>query len=112
MPSTETASGGGGLALICSTAAFAASSDSKVSIAIPLPSLILTHCAETKPGACLMSGIACSLRNLPSALKVVKLRPRHYCVHHCLLGRYGVWCARTLTDLAHNLRERVQLERT
>ena len=60
--SIVTAGPAGGCALSISAAACAASSDSKVSMDVPVVSSSLTHCALTKPGACEMRGMPSSFR--------------------------------------------------
>jgi hypothetical protein len=59
----------GGLALSISAAACADSSDSNVSIDVPVFSSSLTHWAETKPGACLIRGIPSCLRKVVACSK-------------------------------------------
>jgi hypothetical protein len=59
----------GGLALSISAAACADSSDSNVSIDVPVFSSSLTHCAETKPGAWRIRGIPSCLKKLLACSK-------------------------------------------
>lgn len=84
MLSIVTASPAGGFALICSAAARAASSDSKMTIPLPVPSPRMTQFPATKPGACLRAGMPFSFRNSLPSVDVVNRGLGDYCVHWCL----------------------------
>jgi hypothetical protein len=79
----------GGLALSISAAACADSSDSNVSIDVPVFSLSLTHCAETKPDAWRIRGIPSCLKKLLACSKSWERAPNHQCVHCCLPSATG-----------------------
>jgi hypothetical protein len=77
----------GGLALSISAAACADSSDSNVSIDVPVFSSSLTHCAE--PWRLADSRYPLLPQEVTGLLEVVERAPNHQCVHCCLPSATG-----------------------